>query len=148
MKSCLIKTTACFEPHFMFEPKHNARTWGFRFSLSDALAIFAFMSAAGVLWRLGNLLWWMLVIAAGHFFLFCNVFRIVRRRELVWSGLFILNVGIWTWLDLLTWPCVLLCQLPITVGLVVADMRSPGYHGVFASRINPQLNDYLDGRFP
>ena len=132
----------------MFEPKHNARTWGFRFSLTDALAIFAFMSAAGVLWRLGNLLWWMLAIAAGHFFLFCNVFRIVRRRELVWSGLFILNVGIWTWLDLLTWPCVLLCQLPITVGLVVADMRSPGYHGVFASRINPQLNDYLDGRFP
>ncbi len=85
----------------MFKPKHNARTWGFRFSLTDALAIFAFMSAAGVLWRLGNLLWWMLAIAAAHFFLFCNVFRIVRRRELVWSGLFILNVGVWAWLDLL-----------------------------------------------
>ena len=110
----------------MFEPKRNARTWGFRFSITDALAIFAFMSAAGVLWRLGNLLWWMLVIAAGHFFLFCNVFRIVRRRELAWAGLFIVNVGVWAWLDLLTWPCVLLCQLPITVGLVVADMRSPG----------------------
>jgi hypothetical protein len=132
----------------MFEPKHNARTWGFRFSLTDALAILSFMSAATVLWRLGILLWWMLAIAAGHFFLFCNVFRIVRRRELAWSGLFILNVGIWTWLDLLAWPCVLLCQLPITVGLVVADMRSPGYHGVFASRLNPRLNDYLEGRFP
>ena len=132
----------------MFEPNHNARTWGFRFSLTDALAIFAFMSAAGVLWRLGNFLWWMLAIAAGHFFLFCNVFRIVRRRELVWSGLFILNVGVWAWLDLLTWPCVLLCQLPITVGLVAVDMRSTGYHGVFASRLNPRLNDYLEGRFP
>jgi len=132
----------------MFEPNHNSRTWGFRFSLADAVAIFAFMSAAGVFWRLGNLLWWMLLIVAGHFFLFCNVFRIVRNREWAWAGLFILNVGVWTWLELLTWPCVLLCQLPITVGIVVADMRSPGYHGVFASWLNPRLNDYLEGRFP
>jgi hypothetical protein len=132
----------------MFEPKHNARTWGFRFSLTDALAILAFMSAAGLLWRLGSLLWWMLVIAAVHFFLFCNVFRIIRRRELVWAGFFILNVIAWTLLGLLTWPRVLLCQLPITVGLVVADMRSPGYHGVFASRQNPLLSDYLEGRLP
>jgi hypothetical protein len=132
----------------MFETKHHARTWGFRFSLTDALAILAFMSAAGLLWRLGNLLWWMLVIAAGHFFLFCNVFRIIRRRELIWAGFFILNVIAWALLGLLTLPRVLLCQLPITVGLVVADMRSPGYHGVFASRLNPRLNDYLEGRLP
>jgi hypothetical protein len=132
----------------MFEPKHKARTWGFRFSLTDALAILAFIIAAGALWRSGNLLWWMLVIAASHFFLFCNVFRIVRSRELLWAGLFIVNVGAWAWLDLLTWPRVLLCQIPITVGLIFADMRSPGYHGVFAGRINPRLNDYLEGRFP
>ena len=132
----------------MFESKHKARTWGFRFSLTDALAILAFLIAAGALWRSGNLLWWVLVIAAGHFFLFCNVFRIVRRRELLWAGLFIANVGAWSWFDLLTWSHVLLCQLPITVGLVAVDMRSTGYHGVFARRLNPRLNDYLEGRFP
>jgi hypothetical protein len=132
----------------MSEIKHHARTWGFRFSLTDALAVLAFMSAAAVLWRLGSVFWWILVIAAGHFFLFCNVFRIIRRRELIWAGLFILNVGVWTALGLLTWPRVLLCQLPITISLVLADMRSRGYHGVFANRLNPLLNDYLEDRLP
>ena len=132
----------------MSKLKHHVRTWGFRFSLTDALAILAFMSAAAVLWRLDNLLWWILLIAAGHFFLFCNVFRIIRRRELIWAGLFILNVGAWTSLGLLTCPRVLLCQLPVTVGLILADRRSPGYHGIFASRLNPRLHDHLENRLP
>ncbi len=132
----------------MFEPKYKTRTWGFRFSLTDAVAIGVFVSAAGVLWYLGNPLWWLLLIAAGHFFLFCNVFRIIRRRELIWAGLFVLNVGAWVWIDRLTWPSVLVCQLPITVALVIADMRAPGYHGVLAKRLNPRLNDYLEGRIP
>jgi len=38
-------------------------------------------------------------------------------------------------------------QLPITVALVIADIRAPGYHGVLAKRLNPRLNDYLEGRF-
>jgi len=127
----------------MFETTHKARTWGFRFSLMDALAICVFIGAAGSLWQQDSPLWWLLLVAAGHFFLFCNVFRIARRRELIWAGLFLLNVGTWAWLDLLTWPRVLMCQLPITVELVVADMRAPGYHGVFANRLNPRLNGYL-----
>ena len=132
----------------MFRTKHKTRTWGFRCSLTDAIAIGAFMSAAVGLWYLNSPLWWLLVVAAGHFFLFCNVFRIVRRRELIWAGLYVLNVGVWTWFDRLAWPRVLLCQLPITVALVVADMRAAGYHGVLAKRLNPRLNDYLEGRFP
>lgn len=132
----------------MFEPKNKTRTWGFRFSLADVIAISVFTSAAAGLWHLGSPLWWLLVIAAGHFFLFCNVFRIVRRRELIWAGLFVLNVGLWAWFDRLTWPGVLLCQLPITVVLIVADIRAPGYHGVLAKRLNPRLNDYLNGLFP
>jgi hypothetical protein len=130
----------------MFEPKHKSRTWGFRFSFTDAMAIGVFMTAAAGLWHLGSPLWWLLMIAAGHFFLFCNVFRIVRRRELIWAGLFILNVGVWAWFERLTCFGVLFCQLPITVTLVVADMRAPGYHGVFAKRLNPRLDDYLEER--
>jgi hypothetical protein len=130
----------------MFEPIHSARTWGFRFSITDAVAIGVFACATAVLWRLDNPFWWILAIAAGHFFLFCNVFRIVRRRELIWAGLFILNIGIWAWFDHLNWAYLLPCQLPITAGLVVADMCAPGYHGIFASRLNPRLNDYLEER--
>jgi hypothetical protein len=129
----------------MFKPAHKQRTWGFRFSPTDTLAIGVFCVASGVLWQQDNPLSWLLLIAVGHFFLFCNVFRIVRRRELIWTGLFILNVAVWAALDHLTWLRVLMCQLPITIGLVVADMRSPGYHGVFAKRLNPRLNDYLEG---
>jgi hypothetical protein len=127
-------------------PQFRTRTWGFQFSRTDTQAIAVIMAAVLGLWRMGNPLWWILVISAGHFFLFCNVFRIVRRRELIWAGLFVVNVGIWIWTDRLTWPCVLLCQLPITTGFVIADMREPGYHGVLANRLNRQLNDYLEGR--
>ena len=129
-------------------PKYRTRSWGFQFSFKDAAAICAFTCVAVVLWRLANPLWWVLVIAAGHFFLFCNVFRIVRRRELIWAGLLIFNIGVWDWSGHLTCTRVLLCQLPITVGLIIADMREPGYHGIFANRLNRRLNDYLEGRIP
>ena len=132
----------------MVETQRKLRTWGFRFSLSDVAAIAMFVGVAGGLWYLGSPLWWLLLIAAGHFFLFCNVFRIIRRRELIWAGLFVLNVGVWAWLERLTWMWVLGCQFPITIALVIADIRAPGYHGVFANRLNPRLNDYLEGRFP
>jgi hypothetical protein len=88
----------------------------------------------------------MLTIAAGHFFLFCNVFRIARRRELIWSGLYLLNVALWQSFDLLSWTGVLTSQIPVTIAVIVADMRSPEYHGVLADRMNPRLNDYLEER--
>ncbi len=130
----------------MFKTKPIERTWGFRFSLADAVAIAVFAGVAVVFRHWDNPLWWMLAIAAGHFFLFCNVFRIIRRRELIWAGLFILNIGLWMWFGAMTWPRVLACQLPLTAGLIFADLRAPGYHGIFANRLNPKLNDYLEGR--
>lgn len=127
----------------MFNAQRKPRTWGFRFFLTDALAIFVFVSIAWVLWCEGSPLGWMLMITAAHFFLFCNVFRIVRRRELIWAGLFLLNMGLWAWFAKLACLPVLLCQLPVTVVVIVGDLRSPGYHGIFANQLNPRLNDYL-----
>ena len=132
----------------MCDLRAKSRAWGFRFSLTDAVAIAVFLSVAAGLRRLGSPLGGLLCIAAGHFFLFCNVFRIVRRLELIWAGLFLANAGAWAWFDRLDWPGVLLCQLPVTVALVAAGMRAPGYHGVFARRLNPRLEDYLAGRCP
>jgi len=128
--------------------KDRSRTWGFQISLRDCLAIIVFASIAGMLWRWESPLWWIVVVAAGHFFLFCNVFRIIRRRELIWAGCFMFNVGAWAWLGDLEWSRVLLCQLPITALLIFADVRSPGYHGIFAKQLNAQLADYLEGKFP
>jgi hypothetical protein len=141
-----MPTNTFFKPGFMSNSQPRRRTWGFRFASQDLPAIGAFTAAAAVLWRWENSLWWMLAIAAGHFFLFCNVFRIVRQRELIWAMLFVLNIGAWLWFEELTWAHVLSCQLPITIFLIIADVRAPTYHGIFANRLNPQLNDYLEGR--
>ena len=69
------------------------RTWGFRFSATDAIALLILGAAILGLYRVGSNLWWLVAIVAGHFFLFCNIFRVVRRRELIWSALFVLNVA-------------------------------------------------------
>lgn len=127
----------------MFERRSNTRTWGFQFFATDAAAIAAFASLAMIFWHFGSPLSWILLTTATHFFLFCNVFRIVRRRELIWAATFIINIGLWTWLNKLSIAPVLLCQLPITTLLILMDVRSSTYHGIFASRLNPVLNDYL-----
>ena len=127
----------------MFNSKHPIRTWGFRFSATDLVVIGIFLSSVIVLWLFESVFWWILAIVAVHFFLFCNVFRIARPRELTWAALFILNVGVWAWFDRLTWQNVLLCQLPFSVLLVAHDLLSPTYHGILANRLNPRLSDYL-----
>ncbi|HWH72448.1 MAG TPA: hypothetical protein VNT26_24010 [Candidatus Sulfotelmatobacter sp.] len=127
-------------------PVASRRTWGFRFSLTDAVALVAFGAVAAGLYRLESSFSWLVVIAAGHFFLFCNVFRLVRRRELIWTALYLLNVGFWLLLGRLDWFSVLACQLPVSVGVISWEMKATRYHGVGADRLNPALNDYLEGR--
>jgi hypothetical protein len=122
------------------------RTWGFRFSVADAAALAAFGALAAGLHRLDSGLAWVVAVAAVHFFLFCNVFRVARRRELIWAALFIMNVGLWLWLGRLDWFNVLACQLPVSVVVIAWEIRTTRYHGIFADRLNPTLTDYLEGR--
>lgn len=47
---------------------------------------------AAVAWFMGTVIWWAgaaVVCVVGHFFLFCNVFRIARASELIWAGTFV-----------------------------------------------------------
>jgi len=132
----------------MFERARTARSWGFRFFATDAVVIGVLAAAAIVLRQIENPLWWILIVVAGHFFLFCNIVRIRRRFEMIWAGLFVANIGAWLWFGELGWIGVLCVQLPITLCLVVLELRSGRYHGVFARRANPRLNDYLEGKIP
>ena len=127
---------------------NRLRTWGFRFSIIDSVALAAFAVVIVGLHRLPSSLWWLVAILAVHFFLFCNVFRVIRRRELIWAALFILNVGFWLLLGRLDWFSVLACQLPVTVGVIAWEVKATRYHGIFADRLNTQLEDYLEGRIP
>ena len=132
----------------MSNPSRRKRTWGFRFSLADAAALVAFGAVVAVLHWLDLSVWWLVAVVAGHFFLFCNIFRVVRRRELIWAAFFILNVGFWLRLGRLDWFNVLACQLPMSVGVIAWEIKTTRYHGIFAGRLNPTLNDYLEGRIP
>jgi hypothetical protein len=73
-------------------------------------------------------------VTLAHFFLFCNVFRIRRSYELVWTGAYLMNLGYWILLRELSWLHVLAWQTPLTVAFMVAEVRSPRYHGILWGR--------------
>lgn len=102
---------------------------GFRFSLTDGLAIV--VCIAGTIWGLRKLgeVAWLFPFVLGHFFLFCNIFRVPRKPELVWAGAFLVlatgclvaNASILhaVWL-----------VLPITATVITYSIRLPTYHGI------------------
>ncbi|HEY1048568.1 MAG TPA: hypothetical protein VGE39_02390 [Prosthecobacter sp.] len=121
------------------------RRAGFRFSVWDALILLA---GACLTWWLRTQkipLWWIVPMALGHFFLFCNVFLVWRRLELIWAALFVANVAAHVAIEELEWWPPVLWQLPVTLFVIAWQMRSPWYHGIFARQINPRLPEYLQG---
>ena len=78
-----------------------------------------------------------------HFLLFCNVFRLRRSLELLWGIAFVLNVCVWMMMGDVPWWLVLAAQTPITIALILVEMRSGKYHGVGWRWINPQADQYV-----
>ena len=58
---------------------------GMRFSFTDFVVLVVATLGAWQLFRFGHPLWWIVVAVVGHFFLFCNVFRVSRTLELWWA---------------------------------------------------------------
>jgi hypothetical protein len=127
----------------MCDPTHRPRTWGFRFSATDAVVIAVCAAAALLLRGEGNPLWWLSLVVVGHFFLFCNLVRIRRSFELVWAAAFLVNCALWLLLGELGALPVLASQLPLTAWVVLMEVRSNRYHGILARRLNPRLDAYL-----
>lgn len=121
------------------------RTWGFRFSITDGVVIAMAIPATWLLWPVIGGMAGVIPLAVGHFFLFCNVFRIHRWKELTWAGVCLLNVGTWAAYDHLSWLGILAVQTPLTLIMIWTEMRQPRYHGILAQRLNPRLRDYLEG---
>jgi hypothetical protein len=105
---------------------------GFRFSAADAAALAVAAAATWLLHPHLGFVAWILPFALGHFFLFCNVFRIRRSYELIWAAGFVLNFGAWALSGSFDWLGVLAVQTPLTVFVIVLEIRSPRYHGIFA----------------
>lgn len=129
------------EQYFAMRFRH-----GFRCSISDVLILLA--GAGLTLWlrSLDQPLWWVVPMVVGHFFLFCNVFLVWRNLELLWAGAFVANVLFHAARGSIGWWPVCGWQMIVTVAVIAVQMRSPWYHGIFARRINPRLDDYLNDR--
>ncbi len=108
---------------------------GFRMMRWDPVA--ALLCAALTWWSWRWLGAWALIApyALGHFFLFCNVFRVRRRDELVWAAVFVLSAALWVQVTTSVWP-VLLTPLPLTAVILIATARSPQYRGAWCQRLS------------
>jgi len=108
-------------------------------------AVILLVAGALTFWlmRRDHPLTWIVPMAVGHFFLFCNVFLVWRTWELLWAGVFVLNVFYHVTQDDLSWWPACGWQMPVTLLVILLQLRSPWYHGVFARKINPRLDEYL-----
>jgi hypothetical protein len=103
---------------------------GFRFSITDAAAIAVCAAATWGTWPMLGETAIAFPIVLGHFFLFCNIFRVPRSPELLWSGVFVVNTGAWLSAGRFTWSAVLWTQMPVTLTVVLAAVLQSDYHGV------------------
>lgn len=126
-------------PSKLFKP-------GFRLSVTDTLVLVA--GAAGSILA-AQVEWWMGLIvgfAVGHFFLFCNVFRIARPLELAWSALFVGLAGSTIVTEQPGWQVTIGATLVVTLLVIVAQVRKPSYHGIAWQRFNPKLLEWWEAQ--
>lgn len=123
----------------------NPPSFGFRFSLRDGLVLLSGAAVAVWLRQASFPLWWIVPMALGHFFLFCNVFLVWQKFELAWAAAFVIQVAIHLAAGYFEWRSPLVIQTPVTLFVIWLQLRSPWYHGILAQRLNPRLADFLRG---
>ena len=119
---------------------------GFRIDAIDTLVLIAGGLGSAIA---AQVEWWMgltIGFAIGHFFLFCNVFRVARPLELTWAALFVVMAGSTIAVEQPGWAVTLGCSLVATLIVIVVQMRKPSYHGVAWKRINPELPRWWEAR--
>ena len=123
-----------------------ARKHGFRMSALDGVVLL--LGTILTIWLRNEAfpLWWIVPMALGHFFLFCNVFLVWRRLELVWAAVFVMLISGHLACGHTDWLSPLMMQMPVTLSVLWLQIRSPWYHGIFARQINPLLDEFLTGR--
>jgi hypothetical protein len=82
----------------------------------------------------------------GHFFLFCNVFRMSRPLELIWSAVFVGLCYATFQTGQPGWVATAALSLLTTVIVVAIEMRKPSYHGIAWQAINPRLPEWWEAR--
>jgi len=122
------------------------RTCGVRFSAFDAVFLVVGAVATALIWPVDSEAALLVPFTVGHFFLFCNVFRISRRSELIWAAVLVLNAVAWHLAAKFSPLGIIAAQLPLTALLLWLETRRPSYHGIACRRWNSEHVDaYLRG---
>jgi hypothetical protein len=119
---------------------------GFRVSGFDLAVLIAGVVGSVALWRQS---WWagaVVGFVVGHFFLFCNVFRIPRTPELIWASAFTGLAASTVLAGQPGWSMTFASGFILAVVLIAREMKSPGYHGIFWRRVNPGLREWWEMR--
>ena len=77
------------------------------------------------------------------FFLFCNVFRIRRKPELIWAFIYTITSIIWFVLQS-NFAYYIANTIIWLVVVITWEIKQPGYHGVLWEKINPNLQIWFD----
>jgi hypothetical protein len=119
---------------------------GFRLSVLDVIVL-ASGTAASV-WLYTCVWWWGFVggFVLGHFFVFCNVLRLARPLELLWSAVFVALAATTIVQDFPGWPATAGISLAVTALAAAIELRKPSYHGVGWKLINPGLPQWWEAR--
>ena len=115
---------------------------GFRCSALDAVVLAAGILASFAIGRQGGWMSFVIPYVVGHFFLFCNVFRISRRLELLWAVLFVALALLTVTSGRPGWPTTIAVSFAATLVVIGLALRQPSYHGIGWKRWNPELHDW------
>lgn len=116
-------------------------TPGFRLSALDAAILLAGGATAFFVPKPVAI---VVATAVGHFFLFCNVFRIGRRPELLWAACYLALATCTLAFGTPGWLASTLIALGLAGLLIGLEMRKPSYHGLWWRRINPGLQRWWE----
>ena len=125
----------------MSEPEFQP---GFRFSVLDSVVLMVGAVVSVMSWQQTVSVGFVVAFVFGHFFVFCNVFRVSRSLELAWAGLFVAVVASTVVTEIPGWPIAITLSLFATGTIIAIEMRKPSYHGVCWKRINPDLQKWWE----
>lgn len=114
----------------------SRQRYGFRLWPRDLVVIVIAVVGTIALHKYAPEFKWFLPFVVGHFFLYCNVFRVHRYIEYCWAVSFVANV-LWHASQHPFNPTrAMLIQLPITAVVIATTILRKDYHGIGTEKRN------------
>ena len=112
---------------------------GFRLSSLDIFILCASVLTSVAIANSQPWIAMLIIFVVGHFFLFCNVFRVSRSAELIWAAVTVSIWGSTALLNAVEWSTSLSANLVWSVLTIVIEVRRSRYHGAWWRLLNPSL---------